>query len=53
MVEVLAVVIGDWSGLGGSGDWGKVPASLPVIIFALVYHDLTPGKGENSLRNQL
>ncbi|PON50924.1 Tryptophan/tyrosine permease [Trema orientale] len=42
VIEVLAVAFGGWLGLGGSGDWGKVPASLPVIIFSLVYHDLTP-----------
>ncbi|CAK9169592.1 unnamed protein product [Ilex paraguariensis] len=41
-IEVLAVVFGGWSGLGGSGDWGKVPATLPVMIFCLVYHDLAP-----------
>ncbi|PON34097.1 Tryptophan/tyrosine permease [Parasponia andersonii] len=42
VIEVLAVAFGGWLGLGGSGDWGKVPAALPVIIFSLVYHDLTP-----------
>ncbi|XP_075670674.1 uncharacterized protein LOC142640453 isoform X3 [Castanea sativa] len=41
-IEVLAVVSGGWAGLGGSGDWGKVPATIPVIIFSLVYHDLAP-----------
>ncbi|KAK6144840.1 hypothetical protein DH2020_021660 [Rehmannia glutinosa] len=42
-IEVLAVVFGGWSGFEGSGgDWGKVPATLPVMIFALVYHDLAP-----------
>ncbi|KAA8539326.1 hypothetical protein F0562_026018 [Nyssa sinensis] len=41
-IEVLAVVFEGWSGLEGSGDWGKVPASIPVIIFSLVYHDLAP-----------
>ncbi|KAM5556041.1 tyrosine-specific transport protein [Rosa sericea] len=41
-IEVLAVVFGGWSGLQGSGDWGKVPATIPVIIFSLVYHDLAP-----------
>ncbi|KAK9282801.1 hypothetical protein L1049_011023 [Liquidambar formosana] len=41
-IEVLAVVFGGWSGLEGSGDWGKVPATIPVIIFSLVYHDLAP-----------
>ncbi|XP_062001221.1 uncharacterized protein LOC133718397 [Rosa rugosa] len=41
-IEVLAVVFGGWSGLQGSGDWGKVPPAIPVIIFSLVYHDLAP-----------
>ncbi|KAK4578826.1 hypothetical protein RGQ29_028776 [Quercus rubra] len=41
-IEVLAVVSGGWAGLGGSGNWGKVPATIPVIIFSLVYHDLAP-----------
>ncbi|KAK6144817.1 hypothetical protein DH2020_021637 [Rehmannia glutinosa] len=42
-IEILAVVFGGWSGFEGSGgDWGKVPATLPVMIFALVYHDLAP-----------
>ncbi|KAK9913246.1 hypothetical protein M0R45_037069 [Rubus argutus] len=41
-IEVLAVTFGGWSGLEGSGDWGKVPATIPVIIFSLVYHDLAP-----------
>lgn len=44
MIEVLAVEFGGWSGLWGSGDWGKVPVTIPVMIFALVYHDLAPGK---------
>ncbi|KAJ6772956.1 TRYPTOPHAN/TYROSINE PERMEASE [Salix koriyanagi] len=41
-IEVIAVAFGGWSGLEGSGDWGKVPATIPVMIFALVYHDLAP-----------
>ncbi|KAL5801716.1 hypothetical protein ACOSQ3_033348 [Xanthoceras sorbifolium] len=41
-IEVLAVTFGGWSGLDGSGNWGKVPATIPVIIFSLVYHDLAP-----------
>lgn len=42
-IEVLAVLFGGWSGFEGSGgDWGKVPPTLPVMIFALVYHDLAP-----------
>ncbi|CAN6704822.1 unnamed protein product [Malus baccata var. baccata] len=41
-IEVLAIVFGGWSGVEGNGDWGKVPATVPVIIFSLVYHDLAP-----------
>ncbi|XP_030450826.1 uncharacterized protein LOC115672964 isoform X2 [Syzygium oleosum] len=41
-IEVLAVVLGGWSGFGGSGDWEKVPATIPVMIFSLVYHDAAP-----------
>lgn len=42
-IEVVTVLLGGWSGFeGGGGDWGKVPATLPVMIFALVYHDLAP-----------
>ncbi|KAG6669879.1 tyrosine-specific transport protein-like isoform X1 [Carya illinoinensis] len=41
-IEVLAVIYGGWSKLEGSGNWGKVPATIPVIIFSLVYHDLAP-----------
>ncbi|OIW01455.1 hypothetical protein TanjilG_30929 [Lupinus angustifolius] len=41
-IEVMAVVFGGWSGVGGNSDWGKVPPTIPVIIFSLVYHDLAP-----------
>ncbi|KAK6933353.1 Amino acid/polyamine transporter 2 [Dillenia turbinata] len=42
-IEVLSVLFGGgWSGLEGGGNWGKVPATIPVMIFALVYHDLAP-----------
>ncbi|XP_028083882.1 uncharacterized protein LOC114285083 [Camellia sinensis] len=41
-IEVLAIMFGGWSGLEGDSDWGKVPATVPVIIFSLVYHDLAP-----------
>ncbi|XP_076895773.1 uncharacterized protein LOC143548527 [Bidens hawaiensis] len=41
-IEVLAIVLGGWSGFEGNGDWTKVPASIPVMIFSLVYHDLAP-----------
>ncbi|THG03131.1 hypothetical protein TEA_023268 [Camellia sinensis var. sinensis] len=41
-IEVLAIVFGGWSGLEGDGDWGKVPATVHMIIFSLVYHDLAP-----------
>lgn len=45
-IELVAVVFGGWPGLEGSGDWGKVPSTIPVLIFTLVYHDLAPGKGD-------
>ncbi|XP_057979579.1 uncharacterized protein LOC131165643 isoform X2 [Malania oleifera] len=41
-IEALAVASGGWSGLGGSSNWGKAPDTVPVIIFALVYHDIAP-----------
>ncbi|CAL0333396.1 unnamed protein product [Lupinus luteus] len=41
-IEVMAVVFGGWSGVGDNSDWGKVPPTIPVIIFSLVYHDLAP-----------
>ncbi|KAG8645239.1 hypothetical protein MANES_10G045400v8 [Manihot esculenta] len=41
-IEVIAVLFGGWSGLEGNGNWGKIPATVPVIIFSLVYHDLGP-----------
>ncbi|KAH1206681.1 Tyrosine-specific transport protein [Glycine max] len=41
-IEVLAVVFGGWSGVGGISDWTKIPPTIPVIIFSLVFHDLTP-----------
>ncbi|KAI3793435.1 hypothetical protein L1987_36054 [Smallanthus sonchifolius] len=41
-IEVLGIVFGGWSGFEGNGDWTKVPASIPVMIFSLVYHDLAP-----------
>lgn len=47
-IEVLAIVFGGWSGFGGNGDWTKVPGTIPVMIFSLVYHDLAPGKYQKS-----
>ncbi|KAM0023298.1 putative amino acid/polyamine transporter 2 [Helianthus debilis subsp. tardiflorus] len=41
-IEVLAILLGGWSGFEGNGDWTKVPATVPVMIFSLVYHDLAP-----------
>ncbi|KAI7732293.1 hypothetical protein M8C21_028006, partial [Ambrosia artemisiifolia] len=41
-IEVLAILLGGWSGFEGNGDWTIVPASVPVMIFSLVYHDLAP-----------
>ncbi|XP_022133500.1 uncharacterized protein LOC111006064 isoform X2 [Momordica charantia] len=41
-IEVLAVQSGGWFAMEGGGDWGKAPTTIPVIIFALVYHDVIP-----------
>ncbi|WMV25585.1 hypothetical protein MTR67_018970 [Solanum verrucosum] len=41
-IEVLTILYGGWSGDEGSSDWGKVPSTIPVLIFSLVYHDLAP-----------
>ncbi|KAI3721416.1 hypothetical protein L2E82_32426 [Cichorium intybus] len=41
-IEVLAIFLGGWSGFEGNGDWTKVPPTIPVMIFSLVYHDLAP-----------
>ncbi|XP_024979800.1 uncharacterized protein LOC112516796 [Cynara cardunculus var. scolymus] len=41
-IEVLAIFYGGWAGFEGNGDWTKVPATIPVMIFSLVYHDLAP-----------
>ncbi|KAI5578554.1 hypothetical protein POPTR_008G040400v4 [Populus trichocarpa] len=38
----MAAAFGGWSGLEGSSDWEKVPATIPVMIFALVNHDPAP-----------
>lgn len=37
-------MLGGWPGTETSGDWEKVPATIPVMIFSLVYHDLAPGE---------
>lgn len=41
-IEVLVVVFGGWSGVGGTSDWTKIPPTIPVIIFSLVFHDIIP-----------
>ncbi|KAI3983565.1 hypothetical protein MKX01_000577 [Papaver californicum] len=41
-IEVSVVLYGGWTGLDGSSNWGNIPATIPVIIFSLVYHDLLP-----------
>lgn len=45
-IEVLAILFGGWSGFEGNGDWTKVPSTIPVMIFSLVYHDLAPGNDQ-------
>ncbi|XAR52372.1 hypothetical protein NMG60_11020411 [Bertholletia excelsa] len=41
-IEVIAIVFGGLSGLEGTSYWQEVPATIPVIIFSLVYHDISP-----------
>ncbi|KAM0881907.1 hypothetical protein ACQ4PT_032631 [Festuca glaucescens] len=41
-IEVSAVALGGGLGLPASTHWEQVPATLPVIIFTLVYHDIAP-----------
>ncbi|KAL5720843.1 hypothetical protein ACHQM5_013473 [Ranunculus cassubicifolius] len=41
-IEAVAVSSGEWLGFGAEGNWANIPATFPVIIFTLVYHDLLP-----------
>ncbi|GMH31854.1 hypothetical protein Nepgr_033698 [Nepenthes gracilis] len=43
-IEVLAAEFVGWAGLLDKRyeDWREVPATIPVMIFSLVYHDLAP-----------
>uniref|UniRef100_A0ACD5XE47 Uncharacterized protein n=1 Tax=Avena sativa TaxID=4498 RepID=A0ACD5XE47_AVESA len=41
-IEVSAVALGGGLGLPANTHWEQVPATLPVIIFTLVYHDIAP-----------
>ncbi|XP_042511555.1 tyrosine-specific transport protein-like isoform X2 [Macadamia integrifolia] len=41
-IEVQSLLSGGWSGLEMAGNWGKAPSTIPVIIFSLVYHDISP-----------
>lgn len=42
-IEVSAVAFGGGLSLPTNSNWEQVPASLPVIIFTLVFHDMAPG----------
>lgn len=42
-IEVSAVAFGGGLSLPANTHWEQVPATLPVIIFTLVYHDIAPG----------
>lgn len=44
--------IADWTGLEHL-DWTVAPQTLPIILLALVYHDLTPGTLANEDFNLL
>ncbi|XP_047086120.1 tyrosine-specific transport system-like [Lolium rigidum] len=41
-IEVSAVALGGGLGLPANTHWEQLPATLPVIIFTLVYHDIAP-----------
>ncbi|KAE8821064.1 tyrosine-specific transport protein-like [Hordeum vulgare] len=41
-IEVSAVAFGGGLSLPANAHWEQVPATLPVIIFTLVYHDIAP-----------
>ncbi|KAL6644743.1 hypothetical protein ACP70R_016351 [Stipagrostis hirtigluma subsp. patula] len=41
-IEVSAVAFGGGLSLPANANWGQVPATLPVIIFTLVFHDTAP-----------
>ncbi|GJN08440.1 hypothetical protein PR202_ga26356 [Eleusine coracana subsp. coracana] len=41
-IEVSAVAFGGGLSLPANSNWEQVPASLPVIIFTLVFHDMAP-----------
>ncbi|GJN30917.1 hypothetical protein PR202_gb19263 [Eleusine coracana subsp. coracana] len=41
-IEVSAVAFGGGLTLPANSNWEQVPASLPVIIFTLVFHDMAP-----------
>jgi tyrosine-specific transport protein len=42
----------DWSGLEHM-DWAMAPQTIPIMILALVYHDLTPGITYYALASRL
>ncbi|XP_072953922.1 uncharacterized protein [Typha angustifolia] len=42
MIEVIAIASGGGSNLTTMSNWEKVPPTIPVIIFSLVYHDIAP-----------
>jgi uncharacterized protein (UPF0261 family) len=42
-IEVSAVALGGGLGLPANTHWEQLPATLPVIIFTLAYHDIAPG----------
>ncbi|XP_062210619.1 uncharacterized protein LOC133912073 isoform X3 [Phragmites australis] len=41
-IEVSAVAFGGGLSLPANANWEQVPATLPVIIFTLVFHDIAP-----------
>lgn len=41
LIVAVTPLLGSWSGLNHM-NWDMVPNTIPVILFSLVYHDLTP-----------
>ncbi|XP_020263484.1 uncharacterized protein LOC109839466 isoform X4 [Asparagus officinalis] len=42
LIEVMVLSFGGWSDSMTIANWREVPQTIPVIIFSLVYHDITP-----------
>lgn len=43
MMEATSISFGDGLSVPQMTNWDKVPQTVPVIIFTLVFHDIAPG----------